>query len=387
MGRNGSGFVGIGVVSAYGWGRERLWDGLVTGKPAATRVDGYGHADGGDGGWVARVPFGGEPEDGLGRFARAMRAAAREAVADAEARGWRPGRRVGLVHGVSLGETDLWKEFYVDCGGERPVRDYLAQLPSTPVAMLMKEFGFHGPAMTISAMCASGNTAVLTAKMWIDSGFADDVLVVTTDVSLTPENVAHFVRLGAAHTDTEPLDACRPFQEGSRGFVPGEASVAMIVSKQAANPYAKLLGGAITHEAFHPIRIDPGWAEIDACFAGALENAGVSGDSIRYFSAHGPGTKQCDDAEAAMVERFFRPDTGIYSTKPLTGHCQSASSMLELALAGMSYERGTILAPVPVAEAHPQLLTGPIAMEDGLVFKSALGMGGYDSGVVLAPPS
>lgn len=64
--------------------------------------------------------------------------------------------------------------------------------------MLMQEYGFHGPAMNVSAMRASGNAGLITAKMWLDAGLVDDVVFIATDLSLTPENVGHFVRLGAA---------------------------------------------------------------------------------------------------------------------------------------------------------------------------------------------
>ncbi len=33
---------GIGAVTGYGWGTECLWKGLLSGKPAATLVPGYG---------------------------------------------------------------------------------------------------------------------------------------------------------------------------------------------------------------------------------------------------------------------------------------------------------------------------------------------------------
>ena len=76
-------------------------------------------------------------------------------------------------------------------------------------------------------MCASGNAAMLTAKMWIDAGVASDVIVVATDLSGTPENIRHFGNLGVVFVDAPPLEACRPFQEGSQGFSGGEASVGL----------------------------------------------------------------------------------------------------------------------------------------------------------------
>ena len=50
--------------------------------------------------------------------------------------------------------------------------------------------------MNVTAMCASGNAAMLTAKMWLDAGVASDVIVVASDLSATPENIRHFRNLG-----------------------------------------------------------------------------------------------------------------------------------------------------------------------------------------------
>ena len=382
----GVGICGIGVVSAYGWSRRSLWEGLMSGTPAAVVIPELGRFPG-DTVWAARVGEGGDPADGPSRFARAMRAAAREAIEDAGARGWSPGRRVGLLHAVVLGEVDLWRDFYVTRGGELPVRDYLALMPSTPMSMLMQEYGFHGPAVNVSAMCASGNAGLITAKAWLDAGIVDDVVFVATDLSLTPENVSHFVRLGVAIVDAEPLDACRPFQQGSRGFVMGEASVAFVLSHRATRPYALTLGGAMSHDAYHVTSIDPRLDQIIACFSDALDNASVSAADVRYLNAHGPGTAQCDAAEAAVLEQLFAPETEIYSMKPLTGHCQGAASSIEVAVTAMAYDSGVVPAPPVVAPGHPRLLDGLTPLGAGLTIKSSLGMGGHNSAVVLAPPA
>lgn len=380
------GICGLGVVSGYGWGRESLWDGLMSGKPAARAISGLGN-DPDELVWAARVPDGGDPEDGLTRFARAMRAAAREAIEDARDRGWRPGRRVGLLHAVVLGEVELWREFYTAREGRLPVHEYLALMPSTPMTMLMREYGFHGPAMTVSAMCASGNAGLITAKSWLDGGIVDDVVFVTTDLSITPENVRHFVKLGVAVVDEEPLAACRPFQEGSRGFVVGEASVSFVLSTRATQPYARMLGGAMSHDAYHATSIDPSHANILDCFRDALTVSGVAASDVRYLNAHGPGTAQCDRAESAVLAEVFSGDTAVFSVKPMTGHCQSAASAIEIAVTAFGYDRGTIAAPPIVAPGHPNLLDGPTPTTGGITVKSSIGMGGHNSAVVLAPPA
>jgi len=376
---------GIGAVTGYGWGREQLWDGLSSGVSAVQLHDGYGEALG-DKIWVARVCQGGSDTDGPSRFARALRASAREAVEDAYSRGWRPGARVGLVHCVVLGEVDLWRDFYLTENGRLPPRRYLNLMPSTPISMLMKEFGFHGPAMNVTAMCASGSAGLLTAQAWLATGMATDVLLVATDISATPENVRHFRDLGAAVVDRPPADACRPFQQGSRGFVLGEASVAYVLSGNAARPYARLLGGAMSHDGYHPISLNPDLEHVRSAFDMALSNSGVAPGDVAYLNAHGPGTAQCDGAEAVMLDELLT-QADVYSFKPLIGHCQAAASALELAATALSYDRGRLPVPAQVAAGHPRLLPGPTQIRSGPTVKSALGMGGYNSVVVIDAPS
>ena len=374
------GIGGMGAVSGYGWGREALWDGLLSGKSAARLTD-----FGSDLGlaWAASVPPGGDPKDGPSRFMRAMRAAAREAVQDAKERGWVPGPRVGLLHAVVLGESDSWREFYLEEGGRRKVRDYLTLMPSTPMSMLMQEFGFHGPAMNVSAMCASGNAGFVTAQAWLDAGIVTDVLLVATDLSLTPENVRHFRDLGVAILDQEPAQACRPFQEGSSGFLLAEASVGFVLSNSVAHPYARYLGGALSHDAHHVTSIDPKLDQVRWCFEQALRAAGVRGDEVAYLNAHGPGTLQCDRTEAAMLEELLSPAAKVFSVKPLAGHCQAAAATVEIAASALAYERGVIPAAPIVSAAHRQLLDGATERRPGPTVKSSLGMGGHNSVIVL----
>ncbi len=375
---------GIGVVSGYGWGRETLWRGLNSGKAAAGLYPGYG-PDRDEYAWVSVVPPGGDESLGPSRYARAVQEAAREAIADATRRGWRPGGTVGVVHAIVLGDVRDWQDFYTADGGRRRTRDYLRLLPSTPISVLMQEFGFHGPSMNVSAACSSANVGLITAQMWLDQGFADDVICVTTDLSASPEMVHHFVQMGAAVADAEPLDACRPFQAGSRGFSFGEASVAFVLSRRADRPYCAVLGGAMTNDAYHVVSVDPGIERILECAHQALDRAGVRPAEVAYYNAHGPGTHQSDAAERMLLAQLFDDRPQIYSIKPLTGHCMGAAAGVEIAAAALGYERGVVAAPPIVAEAHPRLLDGPTPFEGGVTVKTSLGMGGHNSVVVLGP--
>src|SRR5581483_4492650 len=286
---------------------------------------------------------------------------------------------------VVLGEVDGWHDFWTVNGGHVRRRQYLSLMPSTPLVAVMQQHDFHGPTMAVTAMCASGNAAALTAKLWLDAGVASDVVVVATDISARPENMRAFVELGAAVVDAPALDVCRPFQEGSRGFIGGEASIAFVMSSGGA-PYLRLAGGAMTNDGFHPIAIQPDLTQVRRAFDGALTDAGVSPLDVVYVNAHGTGTAQCDAAEAHILDTVFTEAVGIYSTKPLTGHCQAASSAIELAATCMAYETGIIPASPRVAPGHPRLLDGPTLRQPGITVKSSIGMGGHNAVVVLTEP-
>ncbi len=375
---------GIGAVTGYGVGREKLWDGLMSGKPAAQLHLNY-LPDGSDA-WVARISEDMLDDDGRSRHARALQAAVNEAVTDAKTRGWTPGPTVGLVNATAAGDLDMWRDLHSRGGRGRDRRGFIQLLPSTPLSELMRANGWHGPVNSISAVCAGAGNALLQARSWLDDGHATDVVVVGTDLIATPEILAEFVHLGVAVADVDPLDACRPFQEGSRGFGFGEASVAMVLTRRGAQPYAQLLGGALSHDGYHATNIDPSAEQVMRCAADALRDAGVQPADIGYLNAHGPGTAQCDAVEAHMHAEVLEGAPAIFSVKPLAGHCQGGGSgTLELSVSALAYDRGTIAAPHRVADGHPRLLDGPTPVTDGLTLKSSLGIGGHNSCVVLAP--
>jgi 3-oxoacyl-[acyl-carrier-protein] synthase II len=377
---------GVGAVTGYGWGKKHLWDGLMTGESAVRLHPGFGSRFDQDAIWVSLIPDEGGVE-GETKFSRSLHAAAREAIEDARERGWRPGATVGLIHAVVLSEVELWRDFYGVKGGRVSRREYIRLMPSTPITSLMIEHGFHGPCMSVIAMCASGNAALLTAKLWLDSAMVDDVLVVATDVSGTPENARQMVDLGVVVVDRPALEACRPFQEGSRGFVGGEAAVGMVVSSRPEGAYATVRGGAMSHDAHHAISLAGKPEHIEACYRAALGNAGVTPEEVVYFNAHGPGTRQCDRAEAELFDQLFPDAAGIFSFKPLVGHCQGAAAAVEVAISCLSYEEGTIPAPPAVAPGHPRLVSGPVSRQEGIMFKSSIGMGGYNTAVLLDEPN
>jgi 3-oxoacyl-[acyl-carrier-protein] synthase II len=380
---------GAGAVTGYGWGRKHVWDGFLLGesavKPAPWLADYLDSPP-----YLSVITGTGDQKDGPSRFSQALRFSGREAITDARERGWQPGPVVGVIHSVALGDVETFRDYYRHegdfAGTRRKLRSWLQMIPSTVIAMFMKEFDFHGPAMSVSATCASSNVGMITAKSWIDSGIASDVVLLATDLSGIAENLPWFRDLGAAVLDLPPFDGCRPFQEGSRGFVGGEASVAMVLSGRPAGGYAAVLGGAMTNDGYHAIALAPDHNEVFRCFNEATANSGVDPAEVAYLNAHGPGTAQCDAAEAQVLDELYPDAKGIFSIKPLVGHCQAAAGAAEMLATLYAFETGYVPAPPQVAPGHPRLVDGLTRREPGLILKSSLGMGGHNAVLVVDGP-
>jgi len=376
---------GVGAVTGYGWGTKHMWDGFMLGESAVKLTQVADQLDG-DGSYLATIAAEGDRRDGPSRFMRSLRFAAREAITDARERGWRPGPVVGVVHSLVLGDVEMWADFHRAEGKRVRARQWVNMMPSTVLSMVMKENDFHGPTMGVSAMCASGNAGLITAKSWIDTGVATDVLLLATDLSLMGQDLRGFVDVGVAVGDTPPFEACRPFQEGSRGFVAGEAAVAMVLSKENRGSYATMLGGSMTMDGYSAVAIEPSLTHIYRCFEDAMRISGVDPADVAYLNAHGPGTAQCDAAEARVLDEMFPQARGIFSVKPLTGHCQAAAAAVEVLATVYAFQTGYIPAPRQVAPGHPRLVSGHTPRVPGPMVKSSIGMGGYNAVVVIGEP-
>ena len=380
--------VGVGAVTAYGWGLDALWSGLKSGESAATL-----HPDLGDRFpapcWFARVPedpriaSGDAPSTGSTRYQQAFAFAVEEALADARRSGWAPGRRLAIVHGTTRGDLELFRARYLAWDTLRPRRAYVEQAWTKPSGDVMARYGFTGPAMVVSAACASGLHALAVAQRLLTCGDATDVIVVGADIGFDGEEMRLFNSLGPLIYDTPPRDACRPFQTHSRGFVLGEGVAAMILTTRPAPRHVRVLASVMGNDAYHPVSINPDHREMLRIVDDALRLARIGVSEVRYFAAHASGSSLCYDADAAVLAHLGPQATG-YGLKPLLGHCMGAAALLDSVALTLGYRAGYL--PVPElavgAEAHPQLARNPLSYGPGVTLQVGLGFGGNISMVV-----
>lgn len=364
---------GVGAVTGYGWGFDRLAAGLRSGGSAGRQqvVDGLDVL-------AATVPPPPGPDDRAAtRYEQAALFAVDDALADARSRGWRPGPTVGVVFCTGIGDIRATRDNYFRDARPRPSM-FPRMLHTSVGSMLGQVHGWTGPNLVVNAACSSGNAALEVARSWLAAGTVTDVVVAGAEFCLIAEVISGFRRLRVLLADGAPVTDCRPFQQGSRRYFLGEAAVGMVLTGNVERPRATYLGGAGTHDAFHLVAPEPDGVQLERCHRDALAAAGVKPGDVGLVKAHGSGTPLSDSVEAAVLDRVFPPATRVCSYKPFVGHCMAMAALAELASLMAGYEIGSLPAHVTGDEADARLADGG-PPPPGPVLCASVGLGGANT--------
>jgi 3-oxoacyl-[acyl-carrier-protein] synthase II len=243
------------------------------------------------------------------------------------------------------------------------------------------------PATTLSAACASALVAVGLARERIRWGLYDACLVVAVDV-LSRIGYAGFRQIGAMSAL-----GCRPFQRDRDGTTVGEGAVAFLLARAARGSApastVRVAGFGQSCDGRHVV--EPSADGLLIAMEAALRDAQLSPQDIRTIYWHGSGTAHNDAAEAEAARRLFGASSPpCTATKGTFGHTMGASAGLSLLAAAESVRTG-LLPPVGglTTSDFPWLdlvLGEPRLLNSGPTMVVALGFGGINVAVVLAPP-
>jgi 3-oxoacyl-[acyl-carrier-protein] synthase II len=345
---------GIGVVSAFGAGREAFWDAIRNGRSGTRAITEFDVST-----YPCRVaapvppvdmsaamPLDGEPGPREAhadpkRYSRAALfgvLAAREAWSNAGLKFAEP--NAGVIIGSGGGGIDV---------GERQYRDFFQNNGQhvTPYAiavgicgMVSSEIsialGLRGVSHVLSTGCTSSTDAIGYATMLLRQGECDVMLSGGTDGCVLPGMIFGFSRMRAVSTryNDRGEEASRPFDRGRDGFVLGEGAwmLALELEDRArargAHIYATVDGYASTCDAYHRVQMDPDGEQIVRCMTEAVQKSGRAAEEIGYINYHGTSTLLNDAIESRCTRQAFGSlAEGIpgSSTKSMIGHPQGAS--------------------------------------------------------------
>ena len=131
--------------------------------------------------------------------------------------------------------------------------------------------------------------------------------------------------LSTSYND-RPHEASRPWDKDRDGFVMGEGSGIIVLEemehakKRGAKIYAELIGYGMSGDAHH---ITSPSEDGDGGFRAmkeALIMAKIPSEKVNYINAHGTSTKVGDEIELNAIQRLFKHNIFVSSTKSSIGH-------------------------------------------------------------------
>lgn len=407
---------GIGVVSAFGVGRERFWHHVshgCSGTRAITQFDVSTYPCQ-VAAWVPPVSIddapsldGDDEHDGRADPKRYSRAAlfgvvaGREAWRDAGLRVAEP--RAGVLIGSGGGGIDIGEKQYEDFfnTGGRHVTPYaiavgICGMVSSEISISL---GLRGLSHVLSCGCTSSTDAIGYASSLIRAREYDVLLSGGTDGCVLPGMIFGFSRMRAVstHYNDRPAAASRPFDRGRDGFVLGEGAWMLVLEREdravarGATCYARVEGYASTCDAYHRVQMNPDGCEIVRCIETALEKAHRRPEEIGYINYHGTSTQLNDATESRCVRRVFATAADRVpgsSTKSMIGHPQGASGAAGVATTALALHRGVLPPTINLEDQDPACdldfipHTARVADVDAALC-NCLGFGSKNSALVL----
>lgn len=386
---------GIGVATGFGYGKQVLLDGLLSGHNIFTTLARPGRAP-----LPGQAPFIGielpDPPAVLPpRVARITDFAGQVAAAVLH-EAWHEARlddvdpeRIGLIVGGSNLHGRAAQAAHADfAAGRRLVSPHLAytMFDSDLCGLCTSVFGIRGFAHTVGAASASGAVAVLEAVAAVRSGRVDACIALGALQDVSAVELRAFQALGVlAEAERIPGDACRPFDRRRRGFIVGEACAALVLSR-AGTGYGRISGAQCVSGHRGPEPSPDGERRVIAL---ALQSAGVAASEIDYVNAHATGTPLGDDTEAAAIMASGLDGAWVNASKSLLGHGIAAAGTVELAATLLQIRAGRLHATRNLTDpiAGPRFVRGePVACAVRSALSLSFGFGGIETALLVQAP-
>lgn len=325
---------GIGCVSPFGSGTDRLMNGIRAGGNVFRPVSKFDGARYGinsaaeiEETEVTRAYEGSRPS-------RLLQSAANEAIEDSGIPLQDLSQRTALVLGTTLGSDEISHAMWQMKHGKAPnLTAVMRSMCECGGRALVDKWRISGPALTIVTACAAGTNAIGLGMDLIQMGRVDRAIVGGLD-TLTELIYGGFASIGAL------AESCRPFAQDSErhGTVLGENAAVLVlesaevVSSRSARIYAEVLGYGLSNDAYHMTAPAPEGQGAVLAMRRCLEHARLSPSDIDYINAHGTGTALNDPVEIMALWTVFGErlkGMPVSSLKSQIGHGLSSAGAIE----------------------------------------------------------
>lgn len=260
-----------------------------------------------------------------------------------------------------------------------------------------------GPAFTAQTACSTGGVLVHLARQSLLNHECDAAIVGGARV-VCPLNAGYLWVDGSIMSRDGRM---RAFDAQGSGMIRGSGATCVVLKRRedaerdGDTIYAVIKGSALNNDgadkAGYAAPSVGGQAEVIEL---ALEDAGVSADTISYVEAHGTSTHLGDPIEVSALTRAFRRDTSrnaycrIGSVKSNVGHLDPAAGIASLVKTALMLHHRQIVPTVGFDTPNPNIdfASSPFRVADRLeswdvplrrAGLSAFGIGGTNAHLVL----
>ena len=259
---------------------------------------------------------------------------------------------------------------------------------------LVSYFKILGSSTGFVSACASSGHALGHAVDEIALGRQDTMLVVGAE-DCNAETILPFDGIRALSTNPDPDTASRPFDKKRDGFVGTGGAVTMVIEAEecararGARIYARIPGWGQGSDGFHTMMPHPAGAGLARAMRNALASANLKSSDIDYLNAHATSTQAGDSAELKAIKTVFGSGArvAVSSTKALTGHALSLSSVMENAFTVLAMNEGFIPGSAHISElddeaAGVNILRESVAAPIVRAMSNSSGFGGANVSVL-----
>ncbi len=298
--------------------------------------------------------------------------------------------RAAFVSGATVGGMECSEQYYLDFLENDSKNSYISLHDvGANTSMIADHFGRFGYVASVSTACSSAANAIVHAARLIENGEVD-IAVAGGCECLTKFHLNGFNTLLI-------LDhaACRPFCATRAGLNLGEGAGFVVLEtaesakRRNRRSWGFLSGVGNACDAFHQTATSPNGNGACLAMAAALEDAGLTAQSIDYINAHGTGTLDNDRSEWHAMQRIFGTDIPPFSsTKAFTGHTTSAAGIIEVVICLLSMRGGFIPANLNWQQQMEEGCLPVRRLRQGVALRHVLcnsfGFGGNDTSIILS---
>ena len=272
-------------------------------------------------------------------------------------------------------------------------------IPSSLVNLLSGQisikYGYKGPNHSVVTACATGAHSIGDSGEFIKRGAADVMIAGGSEAAVCKLGIAGFCaarRLSTSYND-RPHEASRPWDKDRDGFVMGEGSGIIVLEemehakKRGAKIYAELIGYGMSGDAHH---ITSPSEDGDGGFRAmkeALIMAKIPSEKVNYINAHGTSTKVGDEIELNAIQRLFKHNIFVSSTKSSIGHLLGAAGSVESIFSIMSINKKILPATLnlhnTIETSNVNLIPSiPLEKEIKYALSNSFGFGGTNTALL-----